>query len=166
MTTQSGGYRLTFHTTREAGALLESRLRQEQRSGICVSQGNLFEELSQVQALPQNDSGERGFAAQLSTVGWTEAPVNISGELERRSYGACIPLSALHQDSRGYFVFVCRREQTILGIRNLAVRIDVTVEDRDGSFAAVTSPELDYGEEIICGSSKPLHDGDRVRVEP
>lgn len=81
----------------------------------------------------------------------------------RQSYDLCLPLSAVHTDNAGSFVLRLREETTVLGTENLAERVPVTVLDRDGKSAAVEGP-LWIMDDIVTDSSKPLSDGDRVRV--
>lgn len=105
------------------------------------------------------------FTAKLRETGWTEKGIAITGDLWASNHDICIPMSALRQDSNGYFVYVMETTQTLMGIDKRAVRIDVYIENTDGRYAAVTGG-LSTNHQVILSSSKPLSDGDSVRVGP
>ena len=105
------------------------------------------------------------FTAKLRETGWTDKGISITGDLWQSDYDLCIPMSALRQDSDGYFVYVMETTQTLMGIDKRAVRRDVFIENTDGRYAAV-SGDLNNSDQVILSSSKPLSDGDSVRVGP
>ena len=105
------------------------------------------------------------FTAKLRETGWTDKGISITGDLWQSDYDLCIPMSALRQDSDGYFVYVMETTQTLMGIDKRAVRRDVFIENTDGRYAAV-SGDISSNDQVILSSSKPLSDGDSVRVGP
>jgi multidrug efflux pump subunit AcrA (membrane-fusion protein) len=105
------------------------------------------------------------FTAKLRETGWTDKGISITGDLWQSDYDLCIPMSALRQDSDGYFVYVMETTQTLMGIDKRAVRRDIFIENTDGRYAAV-SGDLNNNDQVILSSSKPLSDGDSVRVGP
>ena len=105
-----------------------------------------------------------GFA-KLRETGWTEKGISITGDLWQTNYHLCVPMSALRQDSQGYFVYVMETTQTLMGIDKRVARRDVNIENTDGRYAAV-SGALQSSDQVILSSSKPLSDGDSVRVGP
>lgn len=105
------------------------------------------------------------FTATLRDSAWLDRNIAITGELWEDSYGICIPMSALRQDSEGYFVYVMQTTQTLMGIDKRVVRVGVHIEQTDGFYAAI-SGGLSGNEKVILSSSKPLSDGDSVRVGP
>ena len=105
------------------------------------------------------------FTAKLRETGWTNKGISITGDLWQSDYDLCIPMSALRQDSDGYFVYVMETTQTLMGIDKRAVRRDVFIENTDGRYAAV-SGNISSNDQVILSSSKPLSDGDSVRVGP
>ena len=161
MDTEEAGYLLTFQTTQaEAEAL------QTGEKILMVSQNTLWEKVSEFQAV-ETDAGAQTvtFTALLTTPGWTGDPVFISAELSQDSYGTGVPVSAIHRDGDGAYVYVFRSRLTILGLQNVAERVNVTVEDSYGGYAAIQG-DISRDDSLISGSSKPLSDGDRVRVRP
>ena len=105
------------------------------------------------------------FTAKLRETGWTDKGVSITGDLWQSDYDLCIPMSALRQDSDGYFVYVMETTRTLMGIDKRVVRRDIFIENTDGRYAAV-SGNLNNSDQVILSSSKPLSDGDSVRVGP
>ena len=104
------------------------------------------------------------FTASLRETGWTTDPITVTGDLWKEEYDVCIPMSALRQDSDGYFVYVLSTTQTLMGIDKRVTRVDVSIEQTDGRYAAVSGSL--GSEQVILSSSKPLSDGDSVRVGP
>ena len=105
------------------------------------------------------------FTAKLRETGWTDKGISITGDLWQSDYDLCIPMSALRQDSDGYFVYVMETTQTLMGIDKRVVRRDIYIENTDGRYAAV-SGDISSNDQVILSSSKPLSDGDSVRVGP
>ena len=105
------------------------------------------------------------FTAKLRETGWTDKGISITGDLWRSDYDLCIPMSALRQDSDGYFVYVMETTRTLMGIDKRVVRRDIYIENTDGRYAAV-SGDISSNDQVILSSSKPLSDGDSVRVGP
>lgn len=78
-------------------------------------------------------------------------------------YQTVIPLSALHEDSRGYYCLVAQTRKTILGEELTAVRVNVELEQAGDTEAAIKGPV--YQEDrIISSSDRMMSEGDRVRV--
>ena len=105
------------------------------------------------------------FTASLREPGWTEDPITVTGDLWSEEYDICIPMSALRQDTNGYFVYVMETTQTLMDIDKRAIRRDIYIENTDGRYAAV-SGNISSNDQVILSSSKPLSDGDSVRVGP
>ena len=53
---------------------------------------------------------------------------------------------------------------TVLGMEYTASRVNVTVQEKDETYAAITG-NLSRDDEIITGSNKSITEGDRVRKE-
>lgn len=82
-----------------------------------------------------------------------------------RTYPCTIPVGALRTDGKGYFVLVVQEEQGILGSEWYAVRLDVTVLEKNEKTAAVKDGILGYEQRVIVSSDKPIEAGSRVRLE-
>lgn len=89
-----------------------------------------------------------------------------SAEVKQRGqrHNFCVPLSAIYTDSPDNYVLVLREVETALGKEYIAERVDVQVLDSNESIAAINGA-LTEESRIITGSSRPLSDGDRVRLE-
>ena len=88
-----------------------------------------------------------------------EAEVVIS----RTSYSLCVPLSALHSDNSGYFVYTVTEKSTVLGIENVLTQVPVNLSARDDTNAAIEGA-LGRGDAVVTASNKSIGDGSRVRV--
>lgn len=80
-----------------------------------------------------------------------------------QSYQTCVPLSALRMDNTGTFVYVIQQKESVLGTQTIAVKVPVSVESKDNTFAAV-SGNL-FAEDIITSSNKTIEENSPVRVE-
>lgn len=91
------------------------------------------------------------------------ASFSISKDSEQK-YENIIPLTAIHQDSKGYYCLGIRTRDSILGEEVKAERITVTILDKDSSNAAVEGA-IQFDTKIIVTSEKDVSPGDRVRVK-
>lgn len=91
----------------------------------------------------------------------------VSYEINRQTesaYKQVLPLSAVRKDVDGTYCLVAEKEETILGAEYKAKRIPVTVAEKDGTHAAVTSTLTDE-DKVIVGSSKEIAPEDKVRLK-
>lgn len=159
--TAGNGFTLTFQANPEdANNILKYKPK------LTATQEELEEELRSFDP-DINTLGQEmvTFTAKLRETGWTDKGISITGDLWRSDYDLCIPMSALRQDSDGYFVYVMETTQTLMGIDKRVVRRDIYIENTDGRYAAV-SGDISSNDQVILSSSKPLSDGDSVRVGP
>lgn len=87
--------------------------------------------------------------------------------LEKKSaekYEMIVPLTALRQDSRGYYCLSVKEQSSILGKELRAEQIRVTLKDQDETKAAVEGAVLP-DTRIIVSSEKQVEAGDRVRLK-
>lgn len=80
-------------------------------------------------------------------------------------YPICVPLSALREENGSYFVLIPIEKKGILGTELVAERADVTVLEKNGSYAALSSDWVYADREFITSTSKPIKAGDRIRLE-
>ena len=159
--TSGNGLTLTFQASKEDA---NNILKYEPK--LTATQEELKEELRSFDP-DINTLGQDmvTFTAKLRETGWTDKGISITGDLWQSDYDLCIPMSALRQDSDGYFVYVMETTRTLMGIDKRVVRRDIFIENTDGRYAAV-SGNLNNSDQVILSSSKPLSDGDSVRVGP
>ena len=80
-----------------------------------------------------------------------------------KNYDVIVPLEAIHQDSKSYYVLVIGKKNTILGVQQIASKVSVTISDKNGLNAALEDSILSPDDEIILTSNTSIGDGDRVR---
>lgn len=85
---------------------------------------------------------------------------------EEQAYSLCVPIQALYQGEQNqYYVLVTQEEETVMGTQMAAKRIDVTVLDKNATYAALSEESLSASQDVIIESDRVLEDGDRVRME-
>lgn len=100
----------------------------------------------------------------LEEGGWQQGQtLSLKVTQNRQEYDACVPLSAIRQDQNGTHVLVMEESSGILGVEIIVRAVPVTVLADDGSTAAI-SGDVGFGRTIVSASSKPVSDGDKVRV--
>ncbi|MDL2253577.1 hypothetical protein LJC49_05815 [Ruminococcaceae bacterium OttesenSCG-928-I18] len=140
------------------------------RCKVSAEGGNLFYPLTfegTLTALSAPDEAGRVKASiRLEEGDWKEGD-NVRAEfiIEQKNYPLCVPLSALHTDSGGYYLLKTQQEDTVLGMETVLVKVPVTVLAQDTRLAAVESGSLSPSDQIVSLSSKPVAPGDRVKVE-
>ena len=161
ISTPGNGFTLTFQTNPEDASNILSY-----GTELTATQEELKEVLRSYN-LDLDTLGKeyRTFTANLRGSAWTNASISITGDVWASEHDIIIPMSALRQDSQGYFVYVMETTYTLMGIDKRAVRVDVYIENTNGVYAAVTG-NLSNNDQVILSSSKPLSDGDSVRVGP
>lgn len=88
--------------------------------------------------------------------------VRVTAELSRRNHASCLPVGAIHSDTRGDYVLAMEERQTVLGIENVLVRVPVEVVESGESLVAVEGA-IASGSRVVSESDKPVSEGDRVR---
>jgi len=90
--------------------------------------------------------------------------IELSIPLGSGNYDTIVPKSAVFQDQDGYFVYKLRSKSTPLGNRYYASRESVTVIVSDDGSSAV-SGLLNNSDHVITAFSKPIKNGDQVRMK-
>lgn len=93
-----------------------------------------------------------------------ESTANIEIKKQSEMYSSCVPLDALHSDGIKTYVLAISDKKTALGSETIAERIDVVVEDKNDTYAAISS-NFESDQKLILSTNKPIQPGDRVRVE-
>lgn len=159
--TLTEGATVTFQISEE-----EYRTLPEGGVPVGIRQGDKGEQTTVYGSQAQlSEDGTARFQVPLPSDQWSGRQVEVTAELSRLTSDTCVPLSALHADARGYFVYVLEYRVSLLGSGSVAVRVDVTLQDMDGQYAAVVG-DITNRDEVLISSNKPLSDGDRVQVEP
>ena len=90
-------------------------------------------------------------------------PVTIEAELSRTAYPLVVPAEAVHTDSTGSYVLRIDKTQTVLGIRNLLARVEVTVVEQTPDGVAVEAA-LSSMDILAVSAGRSIAPGDSVRV--
>lgn len=80
------------------------------------------------------------------------------------SYPFTVPAGAIRMDNNKNFVLVIEEEETVLGVQLAARRVDVTVVDQNGRYAAISSEVLSESSRVITFCEDYIKAGDRVRL--
>ncbi len=91
--------------------------------------------------------------------------ITVRADKSNKDYECVIPSSAVNKDNSGTFVYQIIGSSSPLGDKYTVKRVDVTVQDDDGTYAAISGEKLDKDAMIVVRSEKPLEDGERVRLE-
>lgn len=89
---------------------------------------------------------------------------SFSVRKDSQEYQNILPLTAIRQDAKGYYCLGIRKQDSILGEETRAVRINLTLLEKDGNNVAVEGAILS-DTKIIVASEKDVLPGNRVRVE-
>lgn len=97
--------------------------------------------------------------------GVLDAGASAEVEIIQKSenYSTVIPIQALREAERGYYVLVLQEEQGVMGTELVVRRLEVKVRDKNNSKAALEDGMLTGDQEVVSSSSRPLEDGSRVR---
>ncbi len=81
------------------------------------------------------------------------------------AFPLCIPLAALYLDEKNQtYVLAVQEINSVLGTEMEAVKVMVTVEDRNDQYAALAQGSISASQNIIVSSDRPIDEGSRVRV--
>ncbi len=80
------------------------------------------------------------------------------------NYDMVVPNSAIREDNNGKFILKIKSKNTPLGTRYIAERVDVKVLAEDDRNTAI-SANMDSWEFIITTTSKPIENGQQVRLK-
>lgn len=92
---------------------------------------------------------------------------NIEGKMqiikESKNYSNVISKDAIRMDSTNEYVFVVREKKTILGIENLATKVEIDkIEEGDRTVAIEGA--FEPNDKIIIDSNKSINENDTVRI--
>ena len=98
---------------------------------------------------------------------WPGTQLTVTADKTNQDYDHVIPSSAVGRDNSGTYVYVIIESSGPLGDKFVVRRLSVTVDATDGAMSAISCEnEVDLQQGmIVTRSEKPLHNGDRVRME-
>lgn len=118
-----------------------------------------------VGALKTESDGSVTILADVVGTDWTpgsSAKMELSGKPSER--GLTVPLSALRSQDGSYYLLVLQETQTVLGTQKMAVRVDVTVQEKNDNLALVEGGGLSGESEVIIDSDRAVSNGSQVRL--
>lgn len=80
------------------------------------------------------------------------------------AYPLCVPLGAVQADGPQRYVFAIEERAGFLGRETVARRVNVTALAADERFVALAGGAVSSQQSVVSASTRPLVDGDRVRV--
>lgn len=78
-------------------------------------------------------------------------------------YNTIVPLSAVHEDNGELYVFVIYEADGLFGKENHVNRVTVVKQD-ENDFNMAVEGQLGTSQKVVVNTSKPLSEGQRVRV--
>lgn len=92
---------------------------------------------------------------------------HASMEIEQSSekYATTLPLTAIHAEQSKYFVYVLEKEDTVLGEETVARKVNVSIVEKNGEYAALSDGSLSEDDSAIVESDTMLANGEKVRLK-
>lgn len=92
---------------------------------------------------------------------------HASMEIEQTSekYATTLPLTAIHAEQSKYFVYVLEKEDTVLGEETVARKVNVSIVEKNGEYAALSDGSLSEDDSVIVKSDTMLANGEKVRLK-
>ena len=79
-------------------------------------------------------------------------------------FNACVPLSALYEETGRYYVYVTDTQNTVLGDVMIARKTYVNVKDKNTSTAALDDGSLSSDQKIVISTDREISNGSRIRL--
>ena len=151
------GYLFSFTLTKEQAEKVSYGTK------VTVTQGSEEEDCVVSGISVADAAGNITVTIRLNKKEWKAGQAEIKIVLSRNKYNYTLPISAVHTDNTGSFVYIVEEHNTTLGINNVLARIPVKIEETGETKAAV-SGALTTGDKVVSTSTKPLTTGCKVRV--
>ena len=157
----SQGWKFTAELTQEQSKYIGTG---DQVTLRLESSGKEYKDLPVIAFSPK----ESGATITVS-VPSAEIPLGAGMELsftrKSQGYACCVPLTALHMDARNQpYILTVETVNTVLGKQTQAVKVAVTVLDKNDTTAALEAGGLG-DKPVIVSADRAVDSGSRVRVE-
>lgn len=86
-------------------------------------------------------------------------------EKKSKTYSTCIPIQALYESAGEAFVYVLQETNSVLGEELTAMKVAVTVQDKNETYAALGDGSLSNQQQVIVSSDRNIDGGSRVRLK-
>lgn len=118
-----------------------------------------------VQSLSAADEdGNVTAKATLPQGAWSAGAASVTATVQGSRQPCVVPAAAVHQDNTGCYLLAIEEQNTILGLQNVVVALQVTVIETGDTTAAV-SGAVDGTTQVIVASTKAVQAGDRVKIQ-
>ena len=104
-------------------------------------------------------------SAALTGSDWQVGKAELTIRLSETEYDCCLPVSALHSDNGGDFVYSVEERNTILGLQNIVRKVYVEVVERNNELAALRNYTTGGGRhnEELAGGRTCAYSGMKIR---
>ena len=143
------------------GAEAEDAVQDTAGVTVTVMQGAKSESVKINASADQQDGGVV-LSAALTGSDWQVGKAELTIRLSETEYDCCLPVSALHSDNGGDFVYSVEERNTILGLQNIVRKVYVEVVERNNELAALRN--YTTGAPVVAATTKSLQEGARVRT--
>ncbi|MCQ2558602.1 MAG: HlyD family efflux transporter periplasmic adaptor subunit [Oscillospiraceae bacterium] len=157
------GYTLTFNVTAEQAKRLH--VGDEASVTNFYWGSSVTAKLTSIKNDPKDPQNTRILSFDLEGDVTPGAELTLAVGSRSMSYDHVVPKNAVRKDNNGTFVLVVKSENTALGNKYTASRMDVTVLAEDDTLAAITG-DFEWSAYVITQSSDgtQIKNGDRVRL--
>lgn len=90
---------------------------------------------------------------------------SMESEQTSEKYATTLPLTAIHAEQSKYFVYVLEKEDTVLGEETVARKVNVSIVEKNGEYAALSDGSLSEDDSVIVESDTMLANGEKVRLK-
>ncbi len=160
---EENGFRLTMTATQEQAAKLRPGATAEITSYIPYD-SKVTATLTSI----KNDTANPGSRQKILefTIDGDVTPgqtLSLAVGDKNASYESTVPNTAIREDSDGKYILIVESKSTPISTRYIAKRVNVTVTASDDTRSAI-SGEFDSYAYVIATSSKPISDGEQVKL--
>lgn len=156
------GYTMSFSVTNEQARLIHAGDSATVSNYYYGSQ--IIATVSSVKTDPKNPQTSKLVTFDVTGDVNVGADLTVSVGQRSQEYDFVVPNSALRSDANGDFILVITAKNSPLGNRYIATRVDVTKIASDDTNTAVTGA-LNRGDFVITTSTKPIENGQQVRMQ-
>lgn len=155
---------------RMEGTVREEDLEYVQTGGNAVLKGSSGTQVedAKIQSIKEDETDPNNRIVTVSVPENTLAigeSVEFTITMDAGPYATSIPLTALYEENGTNYVYVVDTENSVLGEVQVARRVDVRVQDKNESVAALVNGAVANTEQVIVSSDRAIEDGSRVRLQ-
>lgn len=81
-----------------------------------------------------------------------------------KEYSITVPITAVHTENEKNFVYMVKKEKGTLGDMHVARKVNVTIEEKNETTAALSTDSLTENDEVIIDTNGMISSGEKVRL--